>query len=263
MRAVPVRQWVLSLPFALRYRLAYDRTLVTPLLAAFLRAVFASLRRRARASLGVRRTLRRASSTRHARGSSRARRHRAAPCPGSPAMRLQPRCGGGRRGRPVARPSGDGGSVRGGRAGTQRDGRGGGPANRAPRQCCVSERALGSRWVALCGAVRIFAPRRCCDRCERSGRAGEGLPGCRATAVGLGAARATERRSHPGSAAPPMAGRHVGAGVRASRVHGKARGAGPAAAGPPGPLPRSTRAMRRVAALRSPGSRRRTAGLFA
>ena len=39
--AVPMRQWVLSLPFPLRYRLAYDRTLATPLLAAFLRAVFA------------------------------------------------------------------------------------------------------------------------------------------------------------------------------------------------------------------------------
>lgn len=46
--AVPMRQWVLSLPFPLRYRLAYDCSLVTPLLAAFLRAVFASLKRRAR-----------------------------------------------------------------------------------------------------------------------------------------------------------------------------------------------------------------------
>jgi len=52
--AVPTRQWVLSLPFPLRYRLAYDRTLATPLLAAFLRAVFASLRRRVRALYGVR-----------------------------------------------------------------------------------------------------------------------------------------------------------------------------------------------------------------
>jgi len=41
---VPTRQWVLSLPFPMRYRLAYDRDLATPLLAAFLRAVFASLR---------------------------------------------------------------------------------------------------------------------------------------------------------------------------------------------------------------------------
>jgi hypothetical protein len=45
---VPVRQWVLSLPFSLRYRLAYDRGTVTPVPGAFLRAVFASLRRRAR-----------------------------------------------------------------------------------------------------------------------------------------------------------------------------------------------------------------------
>jgi len=54
--AVPTRQWVLSLPFPLRYRLAYDRNLATPLLAAFLRAVFASLRRRARECHGVRKS---------------------------------------------------------------------------------------------------------------------------------------------------------------------------------------------------------------
>src|SRR5262245_66059398 len=45
---VPVRQWVLSLPYALRYRLAYDTSLVTALLAVFTRTVFASLIRRAR-----------------------------------------------------------------------------------------------------------------------------------------------------------------------------------------------------------------------
>ena len=32
---VPVRQWVLSLPFALRYRLAYDAQLVTGVLQIF------------------------------------------------------------------------------------------------------------------------------------------------------------------------------------------------------------------------------------
>jgi hypothetical protein len=45
---VPVRQWVLSLPFALRYRLAYDAPLVHDVLDVFVRCVFASLRRRAR-----------------------------------------------------------------------------------------------------------------------------------------------------------------------------------------------------------------------
>jgi hypothetical protein len=45
---VPVRQWVLSLPFALRYRMAFDAALTTEVLRVFLRAVFASLRRRAR-----------------------------------------------------------------------------------------------------------------------------------------------------------------------------------------------------------------------
>jgi hypothetical protein len=45
---VPIRQWVLSLPFALRYRLAYDAPLASAVLGLFVRAVFASLRRRAR-----------------------------------------------------------------------------------------------------------------------------------------------------------------------------------------------------------------------
>jgi hypothetical protein len=45
---VPIRQWVLSLPFALRYRLAYDAPLASAVLGLFVRTVFASLRRRAR-----------------------------------------------------------------------------------------------------------------------------------------------------------------------------------------------------------------------
>ncbi len=45
---VRVRQWVLSLPFTLRYRLAYDARLASAVLAVFVRTVFASLRRRAR-----------------------------------------------------------------------------------------------------------------------------------------------------------------------------------------------------------------------
>ena len=45
---VPVRQWVLTLPIALRYRLAYDADLTAAVIREFLRALFASLRRRAR-----------------------------------------------------------------------------------------------------------------------------------------------------------------------------------------------------------------------
>jgi hypothetical protein len=45
---VPVRQWVLTLPFRLRYRLAYDARLTRAILDIFVRALFASLRRRAR-----------------------------------------------------------------------------------------------------------------------------------------------------------------------------------------------------------------------
>ena len=44
---VPVRQWVLSLPFALRYRLAYDARLLTDVLRIFVSVVFGSARRRA------------------------------------------------------------------------------------------------------------------------------------------------------------------------------------------------------------------------
>jgi Putative transposase/Transposase zinc-binding domain len=44
----PVRQWVLSLPFGLRYRLANDRELTADVLRIFVRAVFTSLRRRSR-----------------------------------------------------------------------------------------------------------------------------------------------------------------------------------------------------------------------
>ena len=50
---VPVRQWVLSLPFKLRYRTAYDSKLMADILNIFIRAVFGGLRRRARESLGL------------------------------------------------------------------------------------------------------------------------------------------------------------------------------------------------------------------
>ena len=36
---VPVRQWVLSLPIEIRYRLAYDGKLLSEVLAVFLRVV--------------------------------------------------------------------------------------------------------------------------------------------------------------------------------------------------------------------------------
>ncbi len=48
----PVRQWVLSLPIALRYKLAYDSQLAAEVLQLFVRSVFASLRRRARHKYG-------------------------------------------------------------------------------------------------------------------------------------------------------------------------------------------------------------------
>ena len=40
---VPVRQWVLSFPHALRYRLAYDAGMVTEVLGIFTKTIFASL----------------------------------------------------------------------------------------------------------------------------------------------------------------------------------------------------------------------------
>jgi hypothetical protein len=50
----PVRQWVLSMPFALRYRLAYDAALLSNVLNVFMLALFGELRRRARKLLGLR-----------------------------------------------------------------------------------------------------------------------------------------------------------------------------------------------------------------
>jgi len=45
---VSARQWVLSLPFPLRYRLAYDAEMVTAVLGVFIRALFGLYRRMAR-----------------------------------------------------------------------------------------------------------------------------------------------------------------------------------------------------------------------
>jgi hypothetical protein len=46
---VPVRQWVLSPPPAVRYQVAYNSPLLAALIRIFIRAIFSSLRRRARA----------------------------------------------------------------------------------------------------------------------------------------------------------------------------------------------------------------------
>jgi len=51
---VPVRQWVLSTPFALRYKMAYDARLLSDVLNVFARAVLGHLRRRARKFMGLR-----------------------------------------------------------------------------------------------------------------------------------------------------------------------------------------------------------------
>ena len=50
---VSIRQWVLTLPYPLRYRCAYDARLASEALRAFLRALFAELRRRARRKWGA------------------------------------------------------------------------------------------------------------------------------------------------------------------------------------------------------------------
>ena len=45
---VPVRQWVLTVPHRLRYRLAFDHALCRAVLGVFVRAVLGDYRRRAR-----------------------------------------------------------------------------------------------------------------------------------------------------------------------------------------------------------------------
>ncbi len=51
---VPVRQWVMSLPISLRYRMAYDAELTAAVLRLFIGAVFASYRRRAKKLRAIR-----------------------------------------------------------------------------------------------------------------------------------------------------------------------------------------------------------------
>ncbi len=50
---VPIRQWVLTLPYPLRYRCAWNARLTSEVLQSFLRAVFADQRRRARKQLEI------------------------------------------------------------------------------------------------------------------------------------------------------------------------------------------------------------------
>jgi hypothetical protein len=50
---VPIRQWVLTLPYPLRYRCAYDAALTSEVLRAFLRTLFSALRRRAKSQWGT------------------------------------------------------------------------------------------------------------------------------------------------------------------------------------------------------------------
>ena len=49
---VPVRQWVLSLPFEIRYRMSYDKRLISDLLAVFLRVIQGWHRNKAKAPRG-------------------------------------------------------------------------------------------------------------------------------------------------------------------------------------------------------------------
>ena len=77
----PYRQWVLTFPWALRFRLAVDRPLFSALLGGFLRTVFAWQRRRGRAA----RHRRRPARCGHLRSALRR-------CPQSSPSRSQPRC---------------------------------------------------------------------------------------------------------------------------------------------------------------------------
>jgi len=51
---VPIRQWVCSLPWRLRYAMGYDRRLCADVLAVFIAALRRSLRHRAKRELGLR-----------------------------------------------------------------------------------------------------------------------------------------------------------------------------------------------------------------
>ena len=49
---VPVRQWVLSLPYEIRYRLVWDGDLMSAVLAVFLRVVYGFYQRQASSVAG-------------------------------------------------------------------------------------------------------------------------------------------------------------------------------------------------------------------
>lgn len=51
--AVPIRPWVFTVPVSVRYLIAYDRELCGLVFSTFIRAVFRSLRRKAKAELGL------------------------------------------------------------------------------------------------------------------------------------------------------------------------------------------------------------------
>ena len=56
MPIAPYRQWTLSLPYDVRFRVGYDKNLLSAVLSIFLRTVFSYQRLRAR-RLGVKRPL--------------------------------------------------------------------------------------------------------------------------------------------------------------------------------------------------------------
>jgi hypothetical protein len=51
--AVPVRQWVLSLPFWLRYRVAWDHKLFSSVISVWIRTITSFYRKRAREGHGI------------------------------------------------------------------------------------------------------------------------------------------------------------------------------------------------------------------
>ena len=130
---VPVRQWVLSLPFALRYRLAYDAALTSAALGVFVRTVFGSSTSRAQAVGRSARAVR----CGHIRAALRGRSQSERPLPLAAARRrLRARAG-----RDAALPPPA--STRGCRGRTS--GAPGRPADRAAARPPKPGRAVGSR----------------------------------------------------------------------------------------------------------------------
>src|SRR6266540_6742460 len=233
---VPVRQWVLTVPYRLRYQMAWNHGLSRAVLRVYTRVLGDVYRRGARA---------RGIDVSSGAGAERRRGGGGAgddPPPRAAAAGAPRPGAGGRR-------DGAGGSARrrvpgaGGDRGGLGAGAGGAGLACGGASAAARRRARhGDRDVARAPASATRGLRSARQRVgasERSGGAGASVPLCLASALCAGAPAAAERRAHRTGAEDAVARRHARAGVRAAGVVGASGGDDAAAGNEPADLPRS------------------------